>query len=341
MRTRILAAGLVSAALLAGLADPAAAQQPWKQRSCRESILELEACGWHVERLVTRTYPVADLVVPINMDPASGEPFDEKQTQEAKLMQLILDTVAPDSWVDRGGQGTVQYYPLGLALVVTQTAANHEEIRDLLTALRRLQDVEAAVELRVLKIRDDELDRFWFMLGDCDRPVVLKDGQVQRLLRAAQLDPATCIMQAPKMTLFNGQRARLCVTDLESYLTGSDVVCADGRWALRPRYTVVQTGLDCKVRPTVSADRGSVHLDVDFHLTDSSGAALPPPVTRKCLADVTVPDGRTAVLFADAGDRSVDGDDLRTVVLVTPRVIINESEEQEVLPGGTLPPIPR
>src|SRR2546421_6063603 len=98
MRTRCLAAGLVSAALiLTSLAVPAMAQ------SCNKSKKSSAA------KLVTVTYPVADLVVPINMDHCSGQPFDEKATTEDKLMELIRSTVAPESWCDVGGQATIQY----------------------------------------------------------------------------------------------------------------------------------------------------------------------------------------------------------------------------------------
>src|SRR5207244_11263657 len=43
------------------------------------------------------------------------------QPTEDLLINLIQNTVAPNSWKDVGGQGTIQYYPLGMALVVNQT----------------------------------------------------------------------------------------------------------------------------------------------------------------------------------------------------------------------------
>ena len=68
-------------------------------------------------QLVQRTYAVADLVVPIDMDNEPGKPAD-RTTREAELMSLILSAVAPDSWESVGGVGTLQYFPLGMALVV-------------------------------------------------------------------------------------------------------------------------------------------------------------------------------------------------------------------------------
>src|ERR1700735_2721791 len=70
------------------------------------------------ETPVTRVvYPVADLVVPI--DYGDGKYCD--QTQEVRLMELIQGTIAPKSWKEQGGAGSLQYYPLGMSLVVNQS----------------------------------------------------------------------------------------------------------------------------------------------------------------------------------------------------------------------------
>ncbi len=74
------------------------------------------------------------------------------KTTQRRLMKLIQDTVQPKSWHKRGGQGTITYYPLGMALVVNQKPDVQEQIADLLATLRRLQDVEVAVEVRFLKL---------------------------------------------------------------------------------------------------------------------------------------------------------------------------------------------
>src|SRR5262245_28018347 len=115
-------------------------------------------------------YSVADLVVlaptlpNLELEPlpcktnTSGSPVLEARyipwcrgltpagkTLENELVQLVTTTVAPDSWSTAGGQGTINYYPLGMALVVNQTLAAQEEIFALLEALRRMQDVQVAL----------------------------------------------------------------------------------------------------------------------------------------------------------------------------------------------------
>jgi hypothetical protein len=83
--------------------------------------------------LVKVAYPVADLVVPIASEP-------QTTTHEKRLMALITGQFAPNSWMGRGGPGSVNYYPLGMALVVDQTPAVQAEVAQLLQGLRRLRD---------------------------------------------------------------------------------------------------------------------------------------------------------------------------------------------------------
>src|SRR5262249_54963884 len=60
------------------------------------------------------------------------------QSIEELLIRTITHTIAPDSWAEVGGKGTIQYFPLGLALVINQTQDIQEQIVELLSALRRL-----------------------------------------------------------------------------------------------------------------------------------------------------------------------------------------------------------
>src|SRR5262249_46080304 len=80
-------------------------------------------------------------------------------TIEDLLIRLITNTIAPDSWSDVGGKGTIQYYPLGLALIVNQTQDVQEQVEDLLKALRRLQDIEVAVEMRIIGLSEEFFER--------------------------------------------------------------------------------------------------------------------------------------------------------------------------------------
>jgi general secretion pathway protein D len=220
--------------------------------------------------LVQRTYAVADLVVPIDMDNEPGKRPDTT-TREAELMSLILSAVAPDSWESVGGVGTLQYFPLGMALVARQTAPVHEEIAQLLTALRRLQDVEIAVQVRVMQVSDEVLQRL--RREQCAdrccarsaRPLaVLDDRELNDFLKSAQGDRSVSMTQLPKLTVFNGQRAPISVTDEVPFITDLKVSHEEGQVVLRPKTETMKTGVTCAVRPVASADRRSVKMWLDF-----------------------------------------------------------------------------
>jgi hypothetical protein len=63
---------------------------------------------------------------------SGGGPVDHGQ----QLVDLIKATIAPDSWDDLGGKGTIYYWPAWHVLVIRQTDEVHEQIEGLLKALR-------------------------------------------------------------------------------------------------------------------------------------------------------------------------------------------------------------
>jgi hypothetical protein len=75
------------------------------------------------EILTTKIYPVSDLIgVGHNWGP---------------LMNLITNTIQPDSWDDNGGPGSIQPFAVGDLLVISQKQDVHEEIAVLLVMIRR------------------------------------------------------------------------------------------------------------------------------------------------------------------------------------------------------------
>ncbi len=85
------------------------------------------------KHLTTVVYPVGDFLAP------PGEPAGEGVSAATldDLCQLVTATVQPDAWAEVGGAGNlVALDPWGL-LVVAQTAEVHQQLVDLLQALRR------------------------------------------------------------------------------------------------------------------------------------------------------------------------------------------------------------
>lgn len=52
------------------------------------------------------------------------------------LVELIKRIIDPDFWDSRGGNGSIQYFAMRRVLVVRATSDVHQQIKDLLTALR-------------------------------------------------------------------------------------------------------------------------------------------------------------------------------------------------------------
>jgi hypothetical protein len=388
--TRCLApAALLAAGLLApGLARPA-------DRPC--------PCHHAKAKLVPVAYNVADLVIPItswgrvaDVQPepcgASATPAQAPtKTLEDQLMRLIANAVEPSSWQANGGPGMMDYHPLGMALVISQTPAVHRKIAKLLDELRRLQDVEVAVEVRLISVSEGSFERVGIDFNSnppktCESPApcpvppsgvaFLNDKQVYQFMKAAQGDRRTNVMQAPKLTVLNGQASVIRLHDQQSFVTGLDVVQAGGQVATQPKTETVTTGLEIGVQPVVSLDRRYVRLKLDVCRRElSPNVPLFPVVTPVTPVDggqpvvftqfvqqptvstqrmeraVAVPDGGTVLLDGWKSVREVRNEygppvlskipyvnrlfknvgygreSEHVLVMVTPRVIVNEEEE--------------
>ena len=85
------------------------------------------------DALVPKVYAVADLIKGKKRKPRKAEMAQEAE----KLIELIQTTITPKWWAPRGGPGTIVYFPRKGALVISQDEQTHEQIADLLTALRK------------------------------------------------------------------------------------------------------------------------------------------------------------------------------------------------------------
>lgn len=273
------------------------------------------------------------------------------QTIEDLLIDLVKNTIAPTTWRDVGGQGTIQYFPLGMGLIVSQTQEVQEEVFALLQSLRRLLDLEVAIELKLVAVSEAFFERLGldfditfltnnkryetqllsgqfqpagfinqfrpgrFVSGltpagtfqpDLNIPIrnssfdfitppfggypgtlgadgglslglaFLSDVQVFMLLEAAQGDRRTAVMQAPKITVFNGQTATITVTDSAFFLLGVTAnVTGFGNLFFSPTQTPLPLGVTMTVTPVVSADRRFVRLNMSPTLTNLSSTNVP------------------------------------------------------------------
>jgi len=238
------------------------------------------------------------------------------------LIQLITSTISPDSWEDNGGNGAIEPFVANLSLVVSQTQEVHEQIRDLLDQLRRLQDLQVTIEVKFITLNDEFFERIGIdmdfniddnsglstrtpFVPDDDGPstviglnplgeptadldlqfnqdsfgsavpqfggfdaataanfgfAILSDIEAYFLLQAAQGDRRSNVLQAPKVTMFNGQLASINDTANKPFVTQIIPVVADFAAAHMPVITVLSEGTSLSVQAVVSQDRRFVRL---------------------------------------------------------------------------------
>ncbi len=279
------------------------------------------------------------------------------------LMRVIQTMVKPNSWDAMGGAGRLQYYDIGGALVINQTADVIADVQALLESLRRLQEVSVSVEVRVMSLSESFFERIGVdfamniktkhrgqfeqslttgqfrpepfinsvdtnnavvgynptaggYTSDLNVPVrtnsfglgvpafggypgpgngglglglaFLNDIQVFLFMEAAAGDRRVSTMQAPKITLFNGQTASIFVGDVSFFTTGLDVINVGGQFVYIPRNTPIpigsqtplaaQTtlpGISIAVQAIVSSDRRFVRLNLTPTLSSLTSATVP------------------------------------------------------------------
>jgi type II secretory pathway component GspD/PulD (secretin) len=90
---------------------------------------------------------------------ANSNTGPQNGTLERELIRLITNTIKPDSWMAQGGEGSIEYYPLGMQMVINQSPEVIEEVERLLESLRKLQDLEVSIEVKVVSLAETFFER--------------------------------------------------------------------------------------------------------------------------------------------------------------------------------------
>jgi hypothetical protein len=99
----------------------------------RDEALVITSTTEAEDMLDTKVYPVFDLVARPPNAPTSRRALDF-----TSLISTITTTIAPTTWDEVGGPGNIKEFTNSGALVISQTAAIHEEIAEYLKALREV-----------------------------------------------------------------------------------------------------------------------------------------------------------------------------------------------------------
>lgn len=105
------------------------------------------------ENMVTRIYPVADLLDYFRLPAAEGggvcADFDP-------LIDMLTSTLEPDAWQDVGGPGSINGHDNSRTLIVSQRRDIHQKLAGTLTTLRRAKRLQA-VSLHSMPIASSAL----------------------------------------------------------------------------------------------------------------------------------------------------------------------------------------
>src|SRR5207244_3385804 len=88
----------------------------------------------------------------------------------------------------------------------------------------------------------------------------LDNFSVSLLLRATQASQASSLVNAPRVTLYNGQKAAVAVIRQTSYVSDLDAITANNAVAFNPVPDTIDSGVTMEVQATVSADRKYVTM---------------------------------------------------------------------------------
>ncbi len=280
----------------------------------QEEVLKITSKN-RIENAVLQvvTYHVADLVIPVPQrvtldlrgkaerpeQKPSAEELNKTATNIAdadSLIQLIQSTIHPDSWSERGGSGAIRFYETTLSLVVRQPPKVHEQLRDLLEQLRRLQDLQVSLAIRTIELQELP-DKELAEKMRAGKPVALTPDQAAKLVESVNRIESAKRVTAPKVTLFNGQTVQVLFPT------------NDGQ------------GLGMDFSPVISADRRFVRLGLS---TNPQNGSKRPSNVQSLLKD-----GHSLLLnLTKPDDKTINKG--QTLVLLTPQIIVQEEEEEQL-----------
>jgi type II secretory pathway component GspD/PulD (secretin) len=251
-----------------------------------EGVITISTVDDLSKNVDVRVYDIRDLLAPITdvqsdnqapaTKPSAGRtPPRTRQDLVDAITRLIMDTVSTNTWKGHGGTvGALR--ELEGQLIITQTPDSHREIVKLLEQLREQRGLQVSVEMRLFSCEQEMLARLlteWEKRATT-RPVesttqpdekltgiFLTDVQVSQFMHSIQNDSDSYIITAPRVTLFNSQRAFVRVSTQRAYVRDySTTITKSGDTRFEPVVGNAEFGILWEVRTTVSADRGSVTL---------------------------------------------------------------------------------
>ena len=282
------------------------------------------------ERVVLN-YAVADLVVPF------AEPLKPRSqvtpSDWLKLVDRIRSEIEPGNWSSNGGSAVIQVHQPTLSLVINATPSMHESIAEMFSEMRRGQLLQLTFATTFFPaLSEAELEESGLKLELDSRKGMTRVTREE----ARQLEDLAIkvgrekILYAPKVTTWNGVMASI----------GSNIKGEDPN---QPR-------IELHLRGHISDDRRSVRLSValnpeslvndllansyqlkdgDYLLLDLTDRQLTQQNPPKLDKEMEAKRGQDA-----SGLPTPEVSKSRVFVLVQPRIVVQEEEEELLDPSS-------
>ncbi|HEV2294978.1 MAG TPA: hypothetical protein VGR35_14080 [Tepidisphaeraceae bacterium] len=203
--------------------------------------------------------------------PDMGGVLTQPVTAES-VAQLVMSTVAPETWRDAGGAiGSVRF--IGPRLVVSQTAANQKQIEELLNGIREEGGMSHMVSVQAYWVHfaPEDLRAIASKPGDAAGAATLKE------VPDALLDDAKVYSRGQTLG-YNGQTVHVASGRANTVITGMQPVVGTQAVGYQLETATVQSGVSLQVTPQVLGDGKLVSLDLHSIVSEVDDAgALPDP----------------------------------------------------------------
>ena len=297
---------------------------------------------------VQKVYDIRDLLVQVrdfadapHLGIQTSEAAESAATPAPTRNELIEQQL---EWIRSGlGSDAAQIALTGDQgnIRVTASPQVQRQIEQMLETARSARATRVDVEIHQLlmsgtdSLPRDLRARLHEALAPGGKSVALAQEDVQELLKAAQATGGSAIMTAPRVTLFDGQRAYVVVAQQKAYLAGAGMSEVNGRRVSEPLTSTVSTGVVVKVRPAVDDDSAHIALDLQFEQAKLLDMRKEParepgqnfnvevPVIEKVLVDRTLctTSGRTILVAIPPADRKSEPNAKPKILLVKATVL--------------------
>lgn len=312
------------------------------------SSLALTVRGEDTDQRVQKVYDIRDLLVQtrdFTDAPHLGIETPEASESAAKHVPTRNELIEQQlEWIRAGlGSDAAQVALTGAdgKIKVTANPRAQQQIEQMLAKARSVRATQVNVEIHELLLNGtDDLPRnlrskLHEAFAPGGKPVVLADDDVQDLLKDAQSGSGSTIITAPRVTVFDGQRAYVVVSQQKAYRAGVGVSEVNGRRVSEPLISTVSTGVVVKLRPAVDEDGAHVALDLQFEEAKLLDMRKEPvrepgqsfsaevPVIEKVQVDRTLSAsaGRTLLVAIPPANRNAEPNTKSRILLVKPTVI--------------------